>query len=257
MGHDALRTGQGDRVRRRLFLTIGTAVIPLRARAQLSGVRPTIGYLGANSASAQASWTAAFVERLRELGWVEGRNIAIEYRWSDGRPERYSEIASEFVSLKVNVIVAAGNEASRAARQATSTIPIVFPVAGDPVGTGLVASLARPGGNVTGLSIQQTDLASKRVELIREIIPGCRRVAVMGNSGSPNSVKDMQAVESTIRALGLAVSTVGIRRAADIASAFETLRGDTDALRRVVKQLWNLLPEDSEARKKGFDSGVR
>ncbi|HEY6983855.1 ABC transporter substrate-binding protein [Reyranella sp.] len=217
-------------MRRRAFIAAGATAIPLGAWGQQPGARPTIGYLGANSAAAQARWTTAFVERLRELGWVEGRNIAIEYRWSDGRRERYSEIASEFVALKVSVIVAAGNEASSVAKRATSTIPVVFPVAGDPVGTGLVASLARPGGNLTGLSIQQTDLASKRVELIREVIPGCRRIAIMGNVGSPNSVKDMAAVESTIRALGLEVSIFGIRGADDIAPAFGSLKGRADAL---------------------------
>ena len=146
---------------------------------------PTIGFLGANAASAQTQWTAAFVQRLRELGWIEGRTVSIEYRWAEGRSERYTEIAAEFVRLKVDVIVTAGNEAAIAAKQATSVIPIVFAVAGDPVGTGLVASLARPGGNVTGLSLQFTDLAGKRLELLREVIPGLRRLAIMANIGSP------------------------------------------------------------------------
>jgi len=220
-------------MRRRDFIAIlGAAVAswPLQTRAQQSGKLPTIGYLGANSASAQRDWTAAFLEGLREHGWIDGRNVAIEYRWADGRGDRYSEIAAEFVRLKVNVIVAAGNEAAIAAKHATSVIPIVFPVAGDPVGTGLVASLAKPGGNATGLSIQQTDLVSKRLELMREVVPGLRRVALMGNMHSPNSVKDMREVQATVGTFGLELSTYGIREVEDIAPAFEALKGKADAL---------------------------
>jgi putative ABC transport system substrate-binding protein len=217
---------------RRTFLAGTGAVLlatPLVAEGQQTKM-PTIGFLGANAASAQTQWTAAFVQRLRELGWIEGRTVSIEYRWAEGRRDRYPEIAAEFVRLKVNLIVAPGNEAAIAAKQATSVIPIVFPAAGDPVGTGLVAGLARPGGNITGLSIQQTDLASKRLELLREVIPGLRRLAILANIGSPNSVKDMREVKATARTLGLAVSTLEIRRAEDIAPAFETVRGRADAL---------------------------
>ncbi len=174
-------------MKRREFMTLlggAAAAWPLAARAQQPKM-PTIGFLGANTASAQSQWTAAFVQRLRELGWIEGRTVAIEYRWAEGRSERFAEIAAEFVRLKVDVIVTAGNAAAIAAKQATSVIPIVFAVAGDPVGTGLVASLARPGGNVTGLSIQQTDLAGKRLELLREVVPGLRRLAIMANVGNP------------------------------------------------------------------------
>ena len=220
-------------MRRREFLTIvgGTVALrPLVARAQQLGKLPTIGYLGANSASAQSEWTAAFVQGLHELGWTEGRNVTIEYRWAEGRGERYSEIAAEFVRLKVSVIVSAGNEATAAAMRATSVIPIVFPVAGDPVGTGLVASLAHPGGNVTGISIQQTDLVSKRLELLREVVPGLRRVALMANANSPNSVKEMREVQAMIGKLGLELSIHEIRHAEDIAPAFEALKGHAEAL---------------------------
>jgi putative ABC transport system substrate-binding protein len=220
-------------VRRREFTTLATAAAvawPLSLNAQQSRKLPTIGYLGANSASAQSRWTAAFVQGLRELGWIDGQNVTIEYRWADGRSEHYSEFAVEFVRLKVDVIVSAGNEASYAAKHATSVIPIVFPVAGDPVGTGLVASLARPGGNVTGISIQQTDLAGKRIELVREVIPGLRRVAIMGNVHSPNSVKEMAEVQVTLGGLGLEFSKLGISRADDIAPAFDALKGHADAL---------------------------
>jgi putative ABC transport system substrate-binding protein len=161
-------------MRRREFITLlgGTAAAwPLAARAQQVGKLPTIGFLGPLSQSAMSPWTAAFVQRLRELGWIEGRTVAIEYRWGEGRDERFVEIAAEFVRLKVDVIVTGGTAAVIAAKQATSVIPIVFGTAGDPVGTGLVASLARPGGNVTGLSNQSADLPGKRVDLLRQVVP--------------------------------------------------------------------------------------
>ena len=175
-------------MRRREFITLlggAAAAWPLAARAQQPAKLPTIGYLGANTPSAESQRIAAFVQRLRELGWIEGRTVAIEYRWAEGRNERFAEIAAEFVRLKVDVIVTAGTAAVVAAKQATSVIPIVFAVAGDPVGTGLVASLARPGGNVTGLSLQATDIAGKRLELLREVVPGLRRLAIMANVGNP------------------------------------------------------------------------
>src|SRR5712675_819778 len=164
-------------VRRREFMTLlgGVAATwPLVARAQQPGKLPTIGFLGASTSSNWSHWTAALVQRLRELGWIEGRTIVVEYRWAEGRIERSAEIATEFVRLKVDIIVTSGNANVIAVKQATSSIPIVFAAAGDPVGSGLVASLARPGGNVAGLSLQQTDLAGKRLELLREMIPGLR-----------------------------------------------------------------------------------
>jgi ABC-type uncharacterized transport system substrate-binding protein len=219
-------------VRRREFITLlGSAVAwPLAARAQPAGKLPTIGYLGANTPSTESQRIAAFVQRLRELGWIDGRNIAIEYRWAEGRPERAAEIAAEFVQLKVEVIVTYGTPAVIAVKQATSVIPIVFAVAGEPVGTGLVASLARPGANVTGLSLQKTDLADKRLEFLREIVPGFRRLAIMANVGNPASVQEMQEVQATARNLGHEVATFEIRRAEDIAPVFEVLKGRADAL---------------------------
>ena len=163
------------------------------------------------------------MQRLRELGWIEGRTVAIEYRWAEGRSERFAEIAAEFVRLKVDVIVTAGTPVP-AAKQATSAIPIVFAMAGDPVGTGLVAALARPGGNVTGLSIQQTDLAGKRLELLREIVPGLRRLAIMANVGYPGAVLEMGEVQAAAQR-SASKSPLEIRRAEDIAPAFEALKG--------------------------------
>src|SRR5258705_1827318 len=167
------------------FLGGATAAWPLAARAQQAGKLPTIGFLGASTPAAQSQWTAAFVQRLRELGWIEGRTIAIEYRWAEGRDERYAEIAAEFVRLKVDVILTHRTPAALAAKQATSVIPIVFAIAGDPIGTGIVANLARPGGNVTGLSSQSPDVAGKRLELMREIIPGLHRLAVPADTHKP------------------------------------------------------------------------
>jgi putative tryptophan/tyrosine transport system substrate-binding protein len=218
-------------MKRRKFITLlgGTmAAWPFAARAQQPGKMPTVGFLGTTTAAAWGPWTAAFVQRLRELGWIEGRNLAIEYRWADGRTGRFAEIAAEFVRLKVDVILAGGSAAVEA-KQATAVIPIVF-VLGDPVATGLVASLARPGGNVTGLSNQQTDLFGKRLELLREVFPSLRRLAIMANVDYPEAVLEVREVQAISKTLGLEVSTVEIRRADDIGPAFEALKGRADAL---------------------------
>jgi ABC-type uncharacterized transport system substrate-binding protein len=167
-------------MKRREFITLlggGAAAWPFAAGAQQSARLPTIGFLGANTPSAQSQWTAAFERRLRELGWIEGRTIAIESRWAENRSDRYAEIAAELVQLKVAVIVTYATAPVVAAKKATSVIPIVFALAGDPVGSGLVASLARPGSNVTGLSLQTTDIAAKRIELLRAVVPTLRRLA--------------------------------------------------------------------------------
>jgi len=220
-------------LRRRQFLTLlGGAVVawPVAARAQQTAKLPTIGYLGATTPSAESQRVAALVQRLRELGWIESRNLTIEYRYAEGRSERYTELAAEFVRLNVDVIVTYGTPAVAATKQATAVIPIVFAVAGDPIGSGLVASLPRPGGNVTGLSLQKTDVADKRLELLHEVIPGLRGLAVMANAGSPVSVLEMREVEATARRLGHEVATFEIRRAEDIAPTFEALKGRADAL---------------------------
>jgi len=219
-------------VNRRQFITLlgGAAAWPLAARAQQApGRRPTIGYLGGADATSQRAWLDAFVQRLHELGWIEGRTVAIEYRWAEGRPERFAEIAAEFVRLKVDMIVTVGG-AVLAAKQATSAIPIVFAAANDPLGSGLVPSLARPGGNVTGLSSQAADLAGKRVELLREVVPGLGRLAIMSNPGYPAAVLEMGEAESAARTLGLDVVRLEITRAQDIAPAFEALKGRAEAL---------------------------
>jgi ABC-type uncharacterized transport system substrate-binding protein len=182
--------------------------------------------LGAATASARSQWVAAFVQRLHELGWIEGRTVAIEYRWAEGRSERFAEIAAEFIRLKVDVIVTYATPPAIAAKEATAVIPIVCAVMGDPVGAGLVASLPRPGGNITGLSNQSADLAGKRVEHLREVVPGLRRLAVLANVSNPVSGVEM----GEVQAVGLDVVTLKIRRGEDIAPAFETLKGRAQAL---------------------------
>jgi putative tryptophan/tyrosine transport system substrate-binding protein len=221
-----------DGLRRRDFIALlgGAAAWPLAARAQQAGKLPTVGYLGATTPSAESQRVAALVQRLREFGWIESRNLTIEYRYAEGRHERYAELAAEFVRLNVDVIVTYGTPAVAATKQATAVIPIVFAVAGDPIGSGLVASLPRPGGNVTGLSLQKTDVADKRLELLREIVPGLRRLAVIANAGNPVSVLEMREVEATARRLGHDVATFEIRRAEDIAHTFDALKGRADAL---------------------------
>ena len=226
-------------LRRRRFITLigGTAAAwPLAARAQQASKFPTIGFLGAATASAWRPWTAVFVQRLSELGWVERRTVAIEYRWAEGRPERYAEIAGEFVRRKVDVVVTV-ESAVPTVKQATSVIPIVFAVANDPVGGGLVSSLSRPGGNVTGLSAQQADVAGKRLELLREMRSDLRRVAVLANVGHRESVLEMDQVQAAARSLGIEVVTLQIRRAEDIAPTFEALKGQADALYVVLSAL--------------------
>jgi putative ABC transport system substrate-binding protein len=211
----------------RLFGSAGVAW-PLAARAQQTGRPPTIGILGVNS-SVWGPWTAAFIGRLRELNWVEGRTITFEYRWDEGRPERVKENASELVRQNVDVILTRGS-AVAALKQATTAIPIVFAVAVDPVVGGLVSSLARPGGNVTGLSVQQLDLVGKRLELLRGVIPQLRRLAIMADADDRESALEVGEVQAVARTLSLEITPLEIRRTEDIAPAFETLKSQTDAL---------------------------
>jgi putative tryptophan/tyrosine transport system substrate-binding protein len=218
-------------MRRREFISListAAATWPLVALAQQPGKLPTIGFLGADAVGWRP-WTDAFVARLRELGWVEGQTVAIEYRWTEGRPERVAAIAAEFVKRKVDVIVSNGPSVA-ALKHATAIIPIVFAIAKDPVGGGLVASLARPGGNVTGLSVQEVDTAGKRLELLREVVPGLRRLAIMFDAGYPSAVLEVGEVQAAARALGLEVTPLEIRQADDIAPALDATGVRADAL---------------------------
>jgi putative ABC transport system substrate-binding protein len=214
------------------FITLlggATAAWPLASRAQQAGRRPTIGFLGTGSSVAWIQWTAAFVRRLGELGWIDGRNVTIEYRWAEGRAERYVEVVAEFVRLKVDVIVTGGS-AIPAAIQATSTIPIVFALAVDATREGIITNLARPGGNVTGLSALSSETASKRLQILSEVIPGLRRLAVLGNVGHAGAADEMREVQTAAKALGVEIDKLEIRRAEDIATAFERLTSGAQAL---------------------------
>jgi putative tryptophan/tyrosine transport system substrate-binding protein len=228
-------------MRRREFLGVlgggaATAAWPFLARAQQPGRVPIIGLLGSSTPAAWAPWTTAFVQRLRELGWIEGRNIAIEYRWAEGRNERGAEIAAEFARLKVDVIVTTGSSAL-AVKKAISTVPVVFALWSDPFGSGYVASLARPGGNATGLSLQSLDTAAKRLEILREVVPGLRRVAILARLDNPSNVVEVGEVEAAARTLGLDVATANARRTEDIVPAIEALKGRADALHVVSDPL--------------------
>jgi putative tryptophan/tyrosine transport system substrate-binding protein len=225
--------------RREFVAALGLAVAwPFTAHAQQAKV-PTIGLLGGATASAQAQWTGAFVQRLRQLGWIEGQTVAIDYRWVEGRFERSPVIIAEFVRLKVDVIVTHATPNVIAAKQATSVIPIVFPSAGDPVGNGLVASLSRPGANVTGLSVQSSDLAHKLVDLLRELLPNLRRLAMFYHIGNPVAASQTDALKAAAGRFGLDVAIIEIRGAEDIAPAVEALAGRTDALIVPSEPLYN------------------
>jgi putative ABC transport system substrate-binding protein len=218
-------------MRRREFIKVvagSTVAWPFAARAQQTKV-PTVGVLGVSTRSNWSQWMTAFVRRLSELGWTEGQTVAIEYRWADGRSERFGEIAADLVKLNVDVIVTVGS-AVAAVEQATSTIPIVFAIAVDPVGTGLVASLARPGGNVTGLSTQTTELAGKRIEILREALPNVRRLAIIGNVSYNGPVREITEVQSAARTFDLDLNVLKIRRAEDIDPAFAGLKSGAQAL---------------------------
>jgi putative ABC transport system substrate-binding protein len=219
-------------MRRREFAKaiVGSLVAwPFAAHAQVRKL-PTIGFLGATTAAAARDWSASFVQRLREIGWIEGQTVTIEYRWADGREARFEEIATEFVRLKVDLIVTYGTPSAAAAKKVTTAVPIVFAAAGDPVGTGLVASLARPGGNITGLSIQQTDLAGKRLEILREAFPGLRTLGIVANSGSASAVIEMRETEAAASKYGLDVVKSEIRSLDDLEAAIEAFKGRAEAL---------------------------
>jgi ABC-type uncharacterized transport system substrate-binding protein len=220
-------------MKRRAFITLlggAAAAWPLAARAQQPARLRTVGFLGAAGPAVASHWLAAFVQRLHELGWREGRNVAFEIRWAEGRRERATEFAAEFVRRKVDVIATWATMPALVTKQATSDIPVVFALATDPVGVGLVASLARPGGNVTGLSAFNVDIAGKRVELLREVVPRLERLAIMANVGVPDSATELRAIQAMTRTFGITVSPLEIQREEDIAPAFDSLKGGAEGL---------------------------
>ena len=205
------------------FIAIAVAVLawPLAAAAQESAKVPRIGFLSGLSPAVSAVWHEAFRQSLRDLGWVEQKNVGIEYRYADGRSDRLAELAADLVRLKVDVIVTAVTLDAQAAKNATRSIPIVMASPGDPVATGLVGSLARPGGNVTGLSQVAPDLAGKRLELLKEIVPRLSRVAVLWNPGGPASALSWNEIQAPARQLGVRLHSVEVRSPGDFDKAFE------------------------------------
>jgi putative ABC transport system substrate-binding protein len=229
-------------VKRREFISLfggAAAAWPLTVSAQQPEKLPTIGFLGQSTPSVESQRSGAFSQKLRELGWIEGGTVVIKYGWAEGRSEQFAKIAADFVRIKVDVIVTSGTANVIAAKQATSIIPIVFAVAGDPIANNLVASLARPGGNATGLSTLATDLAGKRLELLRDAIPGLGRLAIIGNVDNPLSVLEMREVRTAADNLRLESVTLGLRRAEDVAPVFANMKGRADALYVVADPLLN------------------
>ena len=229
-------------MRRREFITLiggAATAFPLAARAEPAGEVPTIGYLGPNVESVDRPRIAAFAQRLGELGLVEDRSVIILHRAASGLVERASEIATEFVRLKVNVILTSGDAQGLAVKRATKVIPIVIAIMGDPVGSGLVATLSRPGGNVTGLSLVQADTAGKRLELLREVVPSLRRPAILANVANPAAALEFEAAQSAAQTLSLDPIRLEIRRGEDIPAAIESLNGRADALYVCVDPLVN------------------
>jgi putative ABC transport system substrate-binding protein len=218
-------------MKRRDFIILlgGATAWPLVARAQ--GRIPRVGFMGNSTAALEVNLVDSFREGLRELGYEEGRNIAIEYRWADGRYERFAALVAELIAAKVDVIVTAGTPAALAVKKATSTVPLVMVAVGDPVGTGLVPSLARPDGNLTGLSSVAPDLEGKRLELLREIVPSVSRIAVFINSVNPFHATSMRQAQSAGKTLGVKVQQYDIRKSEDLDGAFAAIRKERpDAL---------------------------
>jgi putative ABC transport system substrate-binding protein len=209
--------------RRKLVIALGAGALtaPLATFSQQPAKIPRVGWLGTESASASAGRVEALRAGLRDLGFIEGRNIIIEFRWADGNYDRLAEAAADLVRSNVNVIYAPNPPATHAARKATGTIPIVMAVGGDPVKTGLAASLAHPGGNVTGLTALGSNLSGKRLELLKEIMPRLSRVAVLWNSGVPDKVVEWKEMEGPARALKIELQSIEVRVAADFDQAFE------------------------------------
>ena len=213
---------------RRTFMTLvsgGLLAAPFAAEAQPAGKVPRVGYLspGSRSDPLRQRRFEAFRQGLRELGYVEGHNIVIESRWAEGKYDRYPALAADLVRLKVDVIVAVGGRATQDAQQATRTIPIVMSVVIDPLGSGLVASLARPGGNVTGLTIMASDLVGKQLELLKEVVPKVSRVALLWNPANPGSAPQLREAEAAARALGVRLQTLEARDPQEIDSAFAAM----------------------------------
>jgi ABC-type uncharacterized transport system substrate-binding protein len=212
-------------VKRREFITLlgGAAAWPLAAHAQQAGKVYRIGFLGNSTAALEANLVGPFREGLRDLGYVEGQNILIEYRWAEGEYERFPAITAELITLKVDVIVTAGTPASLAVKKAATSIPLVMVAVGDPVATGLVASLGRPGGNITGLTSIATEMEGKRLELLREVVPNISHIAVLWNAASPIQVIEEREVRAAAQISGMKMLSLGVRTIEEIEHALTTI----------------------------------
>ena len=219
-------------MRRREFISLiaGATTWPLVARAQRAGKPPVIGVIINGTAASTRPFAEIMVQRLGELGWVVGRDVVIEYRYAEGSLDRAGEAVAEFARMKVDVILVGGDSQALAAKRATVTIPIVVAAVGDPVGSGLIESLAHPGGNITGMSLALSETAGKRLELLREVVPGLKRVAIFGNSGNPTVATERNAAIAAAHALGLDTIISGVQTVEDIAPTIESLKGNADAL---------------------------
>jgi putative ABC transport system substrate-binding protein len=208
------------------ILMLAALGAPRAAGAQPAGKPHRIGFLGNSTAALEANLVEPFRQGLRERGYVEGQDVVVEYRWAEGQYERFPELIAELIQLKVDVIVTAGTPAALAVKRATTTIPLVMIAVGDPVGTGLIASLPRPGGNVTGLTSIAADLEGKRLEILREVVPGLSLVAVLWNPVSPFQVVAEREARAAAQVLHLKVQSVGVRSARELDQAFETIAGE-------------------------------
>jgi putative tryptophan/tyrosine transport system substrate-binding protein len=215
-------------VRRREFIGLvsGAAAWPVVARAQQPAKVARIGFLGNSTAALEANLVGPFRDGLRDLGYLEGQNILIEYRWAEGQYERFPPLIAELIALKVDVIVTAGTPASLAVKRATTSVPVVMVAVGDPVATGLVASLARPGGNVTGLTSTAEETEGKRCELLKEMIPKLSLVAVLWNPDNPVLLLTLKEIRVAAQVLGIRVQVFEARNPGEIEGSFKTIAGE-------------------------------
>jgi ABC-type uncharacterized transport system substrate-binding protein len=213
-----------------VILTVSGALAPIALTAQPSDKIYRIGVLERTPAAINAANLEGFRQGLRALGYVEGKNLVLEYRSADGHDDRFPDLAAELAQLKVDLILTRGTPAALAAKQAAGTIPVVITGVGDPVAQGIIASLARPGGNITGLSATVTEIYPKRVEILRELVPKATRIAALFNMGNPAIPRQWKQVETAARALGLQAQLLDVRKVEDLRPAFDTARQHADAL---------------------------
>ena len=213
------------------IITLGILLGSLAAQAQQTGNVYRIGFLGNSTAALEANLVGPFREGLRDLGYVEGRNVLIEYRWAEGKYDRFPTLIGELLALKVAVIVTAGTPATLAVKKATTSVPLVMTAVGDPVGTGIVPSLSHPGGNITGLTAISTEMDAKRLELLREVVPSVSYIALLWNAASPLQVLAEKQVQAAAQVLRMRVLSLGVKTEEEIKSALAVMaRERLDAL---------------------------